>query len=391
MTKRNLGVAFSAVVIFFLAGVLLFRKPSPVTAPPMPQAAQAELRIGVVLPFSGSMAEYGQNAKEGLLLASEELKRDTSAPKLTLIFQDTTDNPTGTVDAVKRLIDVDRAKYIIGGLTSTGVLNAAPYAQQSGVLFFTPAASAPGIPDIGNLIFRNWPSDDLIARLFGDAAFRRIGARSLALYHVSNDYGTTNANVFKAAFSAAGGRVSLERSFTQGTTDFRQLVTQLRAEKGIDTVFLIAYPDEYRAAFRELSKQGVGRLRILVSDTFYSPQLGEELAEPAEGAFCAVASKPGDDYLPRKRFREAYRLMFRDANGKQKEPGLASDTAYDALKLVVAGIRATDGTPTAVSAWLLNQRDYEGAVGKTTFTTSGDFVGSLSVFRLKMGKFQFQF
>ncbi|MGB9620757.1 MAG: ABC transporter substrate-binding protein, partial [Armatimonadota bacterium] len=83
---------------------------------------QEAVLIGVALPLSGTMAEYGQNAREGLILASEELLRRPEMKKFQLIYQDTKDAPQDTVDAVRRLIDVYGVRFIIGGLTSSGVL-----------------------------------------------------------------------------------------------------------------------------------------------------------------------------------------------------------------------------------------------------------------------------
>lgn len=340
------------------------------------------VRIGIVLPLSGSMAEYGENARRGLTLAQEELNRDGSGRQVELIVQDTLGTPSGTIDAVRRLIDVEHVKFIIGGLTSGGVLSAAPYAQENGVLFFSPAASAPSIPDIGNLVFRNWQSDSLLAETYATRAFNDLGLRSVAILNVSNDYGTTNATVFADRFQALGGRVVLKRAFPPNTVDFRTLATQVRDLAPVDGVFVAAYPDEYRSLIPLLGGLR-GQPKILVSDTFFSPALVAELAKTAEGVYVAVASKPSDEYKPRQAFVEAYKTRF----GASVLPGLVSDTAYDALNLVVRGIRETDGLPASVASWLLAQRGYQGAAGVTTFTPNGDLAGGTELYRVANGVF----
>lgn len=347
------------------------------------------VKIGIILPLSGSMAEYGQNGREGLTLASEELAKKGEKgdmKKIELLYQDTKDAPQDTVNAVRRLIDVDNVHFIIGGLTSSGVLAAEPYAQQRGVLFFTPAASAPGIPD-GKFVFRNWPADDAMARKFGEVVYRQ-GIRTVAILHVSNDYGNTNANGFASAFETLGGSVAFRRAFPQGTTDFKSLVTQLAGLKGIERVLVIAYPDEYRAFFQELAKSAVKPSAILTYDTFYSPKLVSEIGGITEGVVCAVAAKPGDDYEPRKAFIEAYKKRFKTSDGSPKSPGLVSDTAFDALMLVATAISKTDGTPRAVADYLLhNVKDYPGVAGVTNFTDTGDMKGDLALYQVKGGRF----
>jgi branched-chain amino acid transport system substrate-binding protein len=374
-TKKTLGAL--ALVVALVAAALFVRS----------RHQTRGVRIGVVLPLSGSMAEYGENGREGLTLAAAELSSQYGIKEFELTYQDSREAPQDTVQAVRRLIDVDHVQFIIGGLTSSGVLAAAPYAQQHAVLFFTPAASAPGIPEIGDLVFRNWPGDDLIAREFGQAAHDELKVQKVAILSVSNDYGNTNATYFAKTFSAKGGIVLLRRAFSQGTTDFRPLLTEVGALQGLDKLFLVAYPDEYRAIFPEIAASRIRKGSILVSDTFYSPQLLSQLGSSAEGTVCAVAAKPGEDYKPRQQFIAAYRARFKTRDGKPKDPGLVSDTAYDALKLVMTGISETDGSPKAVAKWLHKLRNYPGAAGPVTFGETGDIKGELALFEVVSGKF----
>ncbi len=373
MSRRILIVL--AVVLVVIVGGYAYLKGARKEAP----QANGALQIGIVLPLSGSMAEYGDNGRKGLLLAKDELAK--SGVAVDLLIQDTKESPEDTVTAVRRLIDANGVKFIIGGLTSSGTLAAAPYAQQKGVLFFSPAASAPGIPEIGDLIFRNWQSDSALADKYGAFAASSLGLRKIAIVSISNDYGKTNSETFEKSFSKDGGQVLFRKSFPQGSTNFRDVVTSLRGVAGLDSVFLVGYPDEYRALFGEMKRQGVKDIKVLVSDTFYSPSMPKDIGETSEGVICAAASKPDNSYPARRQFIDAYKLRYK------KDPGLVSDTAYDALKLVVQGVRETDGTPKGVSKWLLAQKNYPGAAGPTTFTPSGDFEGGMTVYRVEKGQF----
>jgi branched-chain amino acid transport system substrate-binding protein len=372
--SRKVLIAVACLAVVAIAAYLYLRNREEIT----PQDSRA-VTVGIVLPLSGSMAEYGGNGRDGLVLAKEQLAQQ--GIHVNLLTQDTKEAPEGTVSAVRRLIDVDQVKYIIGGLTSGGVLAAAPYAQTKGVLFFSPAASAPGIPEIGDMIFRNWQSDTVLAEKFGEAAYQKLGLKNVAILHVSNEYGNTNAETFAKSFKAQGGNVALTRAFPQGASNFRDLVTTIKAQGGLDSLLLVGYPDEYRGLFDEIQQQGVKGLQILATDTFYTPSAPLDFGSAAEGVVCAVASKPGDDYEPRRRFADAYKKRF------NKEPGLVSDTAYDALMLLVQAIQQTDGSPKSVSQHLLQIRDYQGAAGSTTFTETGDFKGGIALFRLSQGKF----
>jgi len=180
--------------------------------------------------------------------------------------------------------------------------------------------------------------------------------------------------------------VILTRAFPQGTTDFKAIVSLVLNHPEAQKIFVIAYPDEYKAFFQELDHQGGTASRVMTSDTFYSPSLASDLGKKGNGILVGVAAKP-KGYAPREDFIKAYGKAFTD-NGKPAKPGLVSDTAYDALKLLASAIRKTDGSPSAVSTWMLaNTKDYRGASGPITFKDIGDVSGKLALYVLKDGSF----
>jgi ABC-type branched-subunit amino acid transport system substrate-binding protein len=71
----------------------------------------------------------------------------------------------------------------------------------------------------------------------------------------------------------------------------------------------------------------------------------------------------------RRAFDAAYRTRFNE------EPGVLSDTGYDAAALLIQGW-ATVGRPdgAAMMKWLRSVKDYAGASGKLSFLPSGDVV-----------------
>lgn len=351
-----------------------------------PTAPSAAVKIGVVLPFTGSMAPFAENARNGLVLAHEQAVR-AGKPSVKLIFQDDLGTPTGMVTAVRRLIDVEGVRFIIGGLTSSGVLAAAPYAQQRGVLFFSPAASAPGIPEIGDLVFRNWQSDDSLASLFGAAAAGKLGLKKLIVVGVGNDYGKTNSDAFSKAFEAAGGSVLARRTVSEGAAEAQTVAAFLGSADEVDGVLLALYPEEYKSVLGAWHRPASGGPKLLATDTFYAEDLLKDLGRRAEGTTIAIAAKPSEDYAPRQQFAAAYRERFTDEAGKAKEPGLVSDTAYDAFNLVLEGLTATQPDPAQVAQWLLRQHSWPGAAGIVDFTETGDVRGGMALFRVVEGKF----
>ena len=122
-----------------------------------PLAVQADepIKIGSVLRLSAG-AEDGIPAKRGVELAVDEINKagGINGRKLEVIFEDEKDSPTSAVNAVQKLINVDKVVAIIGPMTSGAALAAAPSANESKILLVTPTATSPKVSGAGAYIYR---------------------------------------------------------------------------------------------------------------------------------------------------------------------------------------------------------------------------------------------
>jgi hypothetical protein len=114
------------------------------------------IKIGGIYPLSGNVAVYGVEAKNGVQMAVEEINAagGIDGKMLELVAEDDEGNPEKTINAYKKLTTKDRAKIIIGSLTSGCTQAFTSLAQAQKVLVVAPAATMASITDAGNFIFR---------------------------------------------------------------------------------------------------------------------------------------------------------------------------------------------------------------------------------------------
>src|SRR3989344_8827560 len=113
------------------------------------------IKIGVVLPLTGPSADGGNYVKNGLLLAQDELNNDQDlAYHYELLFQDSMYDPKTAVSAVRKLIDSDQVKYIVGAQGSSETLAITPIAEENKVILITPGSQSDKISQAGDYIFR---------------------------------------------------------------------------------------------------------------------------------------------------------------------------------------------------------------------------------------------
>jgi len=154
------------------------------------------IKIGGIYPLSGNVAVYGVEAKNGVQMAVEEINAagGIDGKMLELVAEDDEGNPEKTINAYKKLTTKDRAKIIIGSLTSGCTQAFTSLAQAQKVLVVAPAATMASITDAGNFIFRVCFIDPFQGKVGAKFASADLGAKraASAAQLASRDAGATS-------------------------------------------------------------------------------------------------------------------------------------------------------------------------------------------------------
>jgi len=187
------------------------------------------IKIGVVALLTGTHAVYGKNVQDGVALAVEEINAagGISGRRVELIVEDEGSSPQTAVSAVQRLIDIWKVPAIIGPVSSSGVMAAAPTANQRKVVLLSPGAASPNITDAGDFVFRNRASGSAESLVMAEHAYYALGIREIAILQITTDYGEGFRKVFEDRFRELGGRILLVEYFDAGGADFRAQVQKL--------------------------------------------------------------------------------------------------------------------------------------------------------------------
>lgn len=116
--KRKIGIGIGIVVValaIIFAAIQIKKEPK-------------EIRIGAIFPLTGDGAKYGEEAKNGIELAVEELK-DT---KIRMIYEDDQGTANGAVNAFNKLTAGGKIPMIIGPMYSSTALVIAPLVERKG-------------------------------------------------------------------------------------------------------------------------------------------------------------------------------------------------------------------------------------------------------------------
>jgi branched-chain amino acid transport system substrate-binding protein len=248
---------FSLVLVVFAATAVLLTTVSCSKKESTKEVST--IKLGAIGPYTGAVAVYGIEARNGIELAVKEINANGGimGKQVELFTEDDEGAPEKTVNVYKKLTIKDGVNIIVGSLTSGCTAAITSLAQAQKVILFAPAATQPNITDAGDYVFRACFIDPFQGTVGGKFAAEGLGKKKAAvLYDIQNDYSLGLYENFKNSFEAAGGTVVAAESYTTGDKDFNAQITKIKNENP-DVVYLPDYYQTVALVAKQLRAQGI--------------------------------------------------------------------------------------------------------------------------------------
>lgn len=214
------------------------------------------LKLGLLLDFSGSLAEFGIDMRRGFELAIEHINEagGVFGRPVEFVISDSALDPTFAVEEARRLIEVERAHAIVGALSSAVTL---PLAESIAGPLRTPVISPSAqsrqitIANDDDFLFRmsppSGPEADVLIQLL-----QALGYDSVGLMARNDAWGQSFADAFLENWTGEAVRVDFDA--LQGS----YLAEVQHAARGEpDALVLLAFPTDAEVMIRESIEWGV--------------------------------------------------------------------------------------------------------------------------------------
>lgn len=182
-------------------------------SPPIPAS---EIRIGLIAPLSGELAEVGRlgldtadmfvahiNAAGGVEVGNQRYQ-------LVLVVEDNAENTELTVSAARKLINQENVVAIVGPYTSSAGIVVADIADTARIPIISPWATNPAVTAGKTYMFRVGFTDELQGQVIARFARQELVAQTAAvLYNIASAYNRGLATFFSTRIRKtrrAGGR-----------------------------------------------------------------------------------------------------------------------------------------------------------------------------------------
>ena len=197
-----------------------------VAALALPQAALAEIKVGVTIAATGSAAALGGPARNTF---TELFPKEIAGEKITVIVLDDASDPGNATTNARRLVTEDRVDVLVGSSITPSSMAVAGVALENGVPHFT--QSPIGLPpERGKWTFMMPQPVSLMAK----AAFDHMKANkatSVGFIGFSDSWGDLWVKEFKAQAEPMGLKMVAEERYARADTSVAGQTLKLVAAK----------------------------------------------------------------------------------------------------------------------------------------------------------------
>lgn len=305
-------------------------------------ALAEDVKIGVILGFTGpveSLAPPVGDAAEWALAEANASGKFLNGRTLVPVRGDSTCVDAAAATAAAERLVGEGIKGIMGAACS-GVTGAilANVAVPNGIVQISPASTSPALStaEDNGLFFRTVPSDARQGEVMADMLMEK-GVKSVAVTYTNNDYGKGLSESFEAAYTAAGGAVTLNAAHSDGKADYSAEIGVLAAAGG-ELLVVIGYLDQGGAGMIQAALDAGAFDRFHLADGMIGSSLTDKFGTDLEGSF---GQHPGSDSAGGQMLVEQVGSAFNAASPYALE-------GYDAAALIVLAMQAAGSADPSV-------------------------------------------
>jgi len=253
-------------------------------------------KFGLAMPLSGSQALYGSDQVKAAQWAVDDInaKGGVNGKKIEMIVLDTQADPQVAINAVNRLVSVEKVPVFITAWSSV-VRAVAPIANDNKVVELSIGANSPDIAKLGDYVYTTFPLADVDVSAVARYAVQKIGAKKAAVVYINNDTGIVAAQVYRDSFTKAGGEVVAYEAYDPKATDFTGAILKVRAAQP-DMIHLHGLIADMPQVLAQMRQLGLNQ-PVSSYSAIYNPKVIEQLGKAAEGII-ATSLAPGVGDLP---------------------------------------------------------------------------------------------
>ncbi|MFN5349015.1 MAG: ABC transporter substrate-binding protein [Polaromonas sp.] len=329
MTSRRLVLTRSAAVLGGASvGILL---------PETVRAQSAKVRVGFMLPYTGTFAQLGVAIENGFRMAINEQGDKLGGREIEYFKVDDESEPSKGIENANKLVQRDKVDVIVGTVHSGVQMGIQKVARDTGVLSLIPnagihaATRALCAPNVYRTSFSNSQPTRALGKVMVDKGHKKTVW--ITWKYAAGDEAFEG---FKEGYTAAGGTIIKELGLPFPQVEFQALLTEIAALKP-DAVACFFAGGGAAKFIRDYAAAGLKGKIPLYGSGFLTEGVLDAAGPAADGIITTMHYSDSLDTPRNQKFRLDYAKTFR------AQPDVYAVQGYDTGLLLVQGANAVKG------------------------------------------------
>jgi len=314
------------------------------------------IKIGALLPLTGSGALYGQYAKQGINLAVEQYNDSIgkNGKKIEVIYEDSRSNAKDGLSGFNRLTYMKVP--IVFTEFSPVVMICSPAADKTKTILFNSGAQNPNIRYQGPYIVSNIIDANIEAENMAKYLISK-NIKKVCTYVINTDTGVATEKTFVETFKKLGGEILLQERHSQGELDYRSTLTKLK-KSDPQAVYLVSLVDESALILKQ-AKEINFHTQWVSYASFQGPEILKIAGSAADGTIYTYPSFNPSSPVAQD-FAKEYFSKY------SENPEIYASTFYDGVTFFIKALKAGNNSSEDILHYFMTHKFY-GVTGMTDF------------------------
>ncbi|MFS8976067.1 ABC transporter substrate-binding protein [Cupriavidus necator] len=335
-TSRRLAPACLAVATVFAMATGAIAQ----TAQPAPAAPGGKIKVGFMLPYTGTYAALGTAIENGFRMYVTQQGGKLGGRDVEYFKVDDESDPAKAPENATKLVKRDQVDVVVGTVHSGVQMGIVKVAKENNTLLIIPNAGVDEAtgplcgPNIFRTSFSNWQPGYAMGQVLGERGLKKVV--TLTWKYAA---GEQSIKGFKEAFEAKGGKVVKELSLPFPNVEFQALITEVASLKP-DAVFVFFAGGGAVKFVKDWAAAGLKDKIPLYGSGFLTDGTLDAQGTAAQGLETTLHYADGLTNPRDKNFRLDYAKTYK------LQPDVYAVQGYDAAQLLAAGASAVKGDMT---------------------------------------------
>jgi branched-chain amino acid transport system substrate-binding protein len=297
------------------------------------------VKVGIVMPMTGSFAAVGRQVLAGIRLFTQQHGDSVAGKKIQLIVRDDASIPDQSKRVAQELIVTDQVS-VIGAGTTPNALAIAPLSREARIPLVLMISGTSFVTEASPYIVRTSFTLGQQSGIVADWAVKN-GSRRAVVVHSDFAPGSEASRVFVDRFTNGGGQILETIKVPLANPDFAPFLQRAR-DLHPDTLFVFVPANGQSGIFaRQFVERGLDKAGIKLIGTGDLTD-DEDLAGMGD-AMLGTVTAGFYSALHRSATNNAYVAAFRQANPTFR-PNFLSVSGYDGMHLIYSALESSRGS-----------------------------------------------